>query len=73
MKKDNQILTSDLRDSLKQIMQKELMQLLEILQKLEPEQRINMLIKLMPFIMPKVAEVSHEQGEPDEFTIKPYS
>jgi len=29
-----------------------------------------MLIKLMPFILPKVENVSHEQGEPSEFEIK---
>jgi hypothetical protein len=45
-------------------MQKELEQLPETLKGLEPVQRLNILCKLMPFVLPKVEAVSHEQGEP---------
>lgn len=69
-KTHHEIHTTDLRKTLKSLMQKEIEKLPETLEKLEPEQRLTMLIKLMPFVFPKVAEVRHEQGEPDEFKMK---
>lgn len=65
-----EILTTDLRKTLKGMMLNEIKHLPAMLEKLEPEHRLNMLIKLMPFILPKVENVSHEQGEPSEFEIK---
>jgi hypothetical protein len=57
-------LTKNMRESLKVMFKKELEVLPETLSKLEPEKRLNMLIKLMPYIMPKVEAVSPTQGEP---------
>jgi hypothetical protein len=68
-KSTQEICTTDLRKTLKNLMQKEVENIPEILGKLEPEQRLNMLIKLMPFVFPKVSEVRHEQGEASEFEI----
>ena len=65
-----EIHTTDLRKTLKVLMQKEIEKLPELLEKIEPEQRLNMLIKIMPFVFPKIHDVNHEQGEPDEFKIK---
>lgn len=59
-----QILTNDLRDKLKSIMQKEIEKLPETLEGLEPKERLNILCKLMPFIFPKVETVSPKEGEP---------
>lgn len=64
MKAKEQILTNDLRDKLKSIMQKEIEKLPETLEALEPKERINILCKLMPFIFPKVEAVHPTQGEP---------
>jgi len=64
MKTKEQILTNDLRDKLKSIMQKEFEKLPETLEKLEPKERINILCKLMPFVFPKVEAVHPTQGEP---------
>lgn len=64
MKKDEQILTSDLREKLKSVMQKEIEKLPETLETLEPKERINILCKLMPFVFPKVETVSSMAGEP---------
>jgi len=64
MKAKTQILTNDLRDKLKSIMQKEIEKLPETLEALEPKERINILCKLMPFVFPKVESVHPQEGEP---------
>jgi hypothetical protein len=58
-------ITSDLRQILKAIMQKEIERLPETLDGLEPKERINIVCKLMPYVFPKVETVTHYQGEPD--------
>lgn len=63
-KKAEQIFTSDLREQLKTIMQKEIESLPETLEALEPRERVNVLCKLLPFIFPKVDSVSMSAGEP---------
>lgn len=63
-------LTKNIRESLKEMMQKELEQLPDTLKELEPVQRLNILCKLIPFVLPKVESVTHELGEPNEFKIK---
>lgn len=59
-----QILTNDLRATLKGIIQKEFEKLPEIIEGLEPKERIIILCRLMPFIMPKVETIQATQGEP---------
>ncbi|MBP7679056.1 MAG: hypothetical protein KA096_01370 [Bacteroidales bacterium] len=58
-------LTANIRETLKELMQTELKQLPETLKGLEPVQRLNILCKLMPFVLPKVESVNHTQGEPN--------
>ncbi len=53
----------NIRDTLKELMHKELEQLPETLKGLEPAQRLNVLCKLMPFVLPKVEAVHSEKGE----------
>ncbi len=59
-----EIFTTDLRKTLKEIMQKEFEQLPETLKKLEPKERLNILCKLMPFAFPKIEAVHSTDGEP---------
>lgn len=59
-----QVLTESLRTRLKEIMQKEIEQLPETLEALDPKERINVICKLMPFIFPKVESVMMSAGEP---------
>ena len=66
----NKPLTGNIRDTLKEMMQKELEQLPETLKELEPVQRLNILCKLIPYVLPKVESVTHKLGEPDEFKIQ---
>lgn len=64
MKAKEPILTKDLRTTIKAMMQKEIEKLPETLEQLEPKERLNILCKLMPFVLPKVDSVSATQGEP---------
>lgn len=67
MKTPNPILTNSLRDILKNIMQKEIEQLPDLLEKLSPSERLNFLCRLMPFVFPKVEAVHSKEGEPFSF------
>lgn len=60
----NKPLTGNIRDTLKELMQKELEQLPDTLKELDPVQRLNIICKLIPYVLPKVESVSHTQGEP---------
>ena len=62
--KKEQIFTLELRDSLKEIMQREIDNLSKTLEELEPKDRINILCKLMPYVFPKVESVHLKEGEP---------
>ena len=69
MKTKEQVLTSGLRETLKNIIQNELEQLPETLKDIEPTQRINILCKLMPYVFPKVVSINHKAGEPFTFEL----
>ncbi|MDA7708448.1 hypothetical protein N8806_04315 [Flavobacteriaceae bacterium] len=57
-------MTKELRVLLKDILYQELGQLQERLELLEPKQRIELIIKLTPYILPKVNNISHTTNEP---------
>ena len=57
-------LTKELRTVLKDILYDELKALQEHLGALNPKERIGLLIKLMPFILPKTTSISHTTNEP---------
>jgi hypothetical protein len=61
----NKPLTGNIRDTLKELMQKELEQLPDTFKELEPVQRLNILCKLIPYVLPKVESVTHKLGEPE--------
>ena len=61
------ILTNELRYHLKNVIQKELSQLSEQLEALDPKERLNVLCKLMPYVFPKVDTVHLREGEPFTF------
>jgi hypothetical protein len=64
----NKPLTGNIRDTLKEMMQKEIESLPDTLKELEPVQRLNILCKLIPYVLPKVESVTHTQGEPENKT-----
>ena len=57
-------LTKELRSVLKDILYQELEQIQEHLETLNSKERVELLIKLMPYILPKVTSVSHMTNEP---------
>jgi len=67
MKTKDPILTNSLRDTLKEVMEKEINQLPDYLEKLTPIERINILLRLMPYVFPRVEAVHHKDGEPFTF------
>ena len=57
-------LTKELRTILKDILYNELEEIEGLLDSLEPKVRLELVIKLIPFILPKVETVSHTYNEP---------
>jgi hypothetical protein len=49
--------TSELRETLKAIVASELESLPETLEQLQPKERLDLVIKLLPFCMPKVSSI----------------
>ena len=61
-------LTKELRTILKEALHKELESIGELLEQLEPKERLEVLIKLMPFVFPRMNKVSHSMDEPVDFS-----
>ena len=62
-------LTKELRTLLKDILYEELERTQEYLDLLEPKERLEVLVKLMPYIFPKVTNTSHTTNEPMDWGI----
>ena len=65
--KNEIIKMKDLRELLKSIMEDEISNLPDLMKGLEPHVRINFIIKLMPFVYPKVDNVRPSAGEGNDF------
>ena len=57
-------LTKELRSALKDIVYQELEKIEEHLDELEPKERLELVLKLMPYTLPKVKNISHTTNEP---------
>ena len=57
-------LTKELRTILKNVLYNELDNIEELLDSLEPKERLELVIKLIPFILPKVDRIGHTYSEP---------
>jgi hypothetical protein len=66
MKADN-VLTKELRNKLKTLVANELDTLPTHLDKMDEKERIEVLIKLLPYVLPKVQNVNCSFGEPFTF------
>ena len=66
-KTKEQVLTNNLRETLKTIMQKKKKKLPETLKTLDTKERLNVVCKLMPYVFPKVETVHPKEGEPFTF------
>lgn len=54
---NNEVKSSELRQSLKEVIASEIARLPELLDKLPPEERVKTVIKLLPFFVPQVDKV----------------
>jgi len=61
-------LTKELRAILKEALHKELETIGDQLEQLEPKERLEVLIKLMPFVFPRMNTMSHSMDEPVDFS-----
>ena len=61
-------LTKELRSLLKDILYDELVNIEDRLNDLETKERIELVIKLMPFVFPKVSMVSSTENEPFDWS-----
>ena len=57
-------MTKELRSVLKDVLYQELEQIQTHLDTLKPKERVELLIKLVPFVLPKVTSISHTTNEP---------
>lgn len=57
-------LTKELRSVLKDVLYQELEQIQTHLDSLKPKERVELVIKLIPYILPKVTTISHTTNEP---------
>ena len=60
----SQIITKDLREILKLTLQEEIENLPTYLEALNEKERLNIIIKLMPFVFPKIEAAPSTIGEP---------
>jgi len=58
-------LSGDIRQQMGELMMNELANLPNLLEQLEPEKRIGLIIKMMPFVMPRVDKATLSQLYPD--------
>jgi len=60
-------MTKELRSILKDVMYKEIEIIQDHLDQLSSKERLEILIKIMPFILPKTTSISHTTNEPSDF------
>lgn len=64
MQKEKLVKGRDLRATLRQIVEKELDSLPETLADLEPQKRLELIVKLLPYTVPRVDKVASSTWEP---------
>ncbi|NLK81386.1 MAG: hypothetical protein GX277_04190 [Bacteroidales bacterium] len=64
-----QILTKNLRTELKETVQNEIKQIPELLKELDTKERLNVLCKLLPYVLPRVESVNFSLGEPTDWSL----
>ena len=64
MKKEKIVKGRDLRATLRQIVEKELESLPDTLVDLEPQKRLDLVVKLLPYTVPRVDKVANSAWEP---------
>ncbi|MCX2718755.1 hypothetical protein [Lentiprolixibacter aurantiacus] len=65
-------ITKELRNVLKEIIAQELEHLPSYLESIPDKKRIEILLKLMPYVFPRLNPISFESGEPVDFSYDKY-
>jgi len=63
-------ITGEMREFLKKILEKELGNLPHLLNKLSPEKKAEIIVRLLPFVLPKINDINIEMPEQKELKIK---
>lgn len=63
------VMTRQMRNVLKELMFKQLETLPDLLNNLSTDRRIEIIIKLLPFVVPQVKNVHMEMDEPDDVSM----
>ena len=61
-------LTKELRAVLKNLLHDELSKLPEHFETLQPKERVELLVKLLPYVMPRIESVTYDSDEPNAFS-----
>ncbi len=59
--------TKEIRTVLKTVINKELLNIETLFDGLPPKERLEIIVKLIPYVLPKVDNVSYSLGEPMDF------
>lgn len=59
----------EIRAVLKDVINNELLNIQTLLYELQPKERLELVIKLIPFVLPKVRTASYTLGEPFDFSL----
>lgn len=65
----NEILTKNLRTQLKEMLQDEIKGIPELLKELDTKERLNVLCRLLPYVLPRVESVNFSLGEPTDWSL----
>lgn len=65
-------LTKEIRQTLKNALADQMEEIPQLLSELPVEKRLDYLIKLMPYVLPKVEPVSMNKGEPVSYDINDF-
>lgn len=56
--------TKEIRTVLKDVINKELLNIETLFEGLPPKERLEIIVKLIPYVLPKIDNVNHSFGEP---------
>lgn len=61
------LVTKEIRSVLKELVHSELISLLDRVKQMDDDQRTEILVKLVPYVLPAIERVSHREDEPFAF------
>jgi hypothetical protein len=62
--------TKEIRTVLKGVINNELLNIENLLSGLPPKERLEIIVKLIPYVLPKIETVNHSFGEPSKWDLE---